>query len=164
MSVLTADLSGWYVKNNEVPLWLEWNIFSELSHRETSAQIYGAFQPMQRDAFYDTVLHSSSCRFGRTGIVMSEGSLLIAYYLRRIADDASVGGNVLNDNSSCADHGVLPDRDAREHRRVCPDRGSLAHYCFEEIGRILLAPRPEVVREGRVGTDKNVIFERNPIP
>lgn len=82
----------------------------------------------------------------------------------RIAIPERVRGNVLRDDTSCPDHGVLTDGDAAEDRCIGSDAYPSFKGSLQKFRWIVLGPWIHVVGEGDIRSDEYVVADSEPIP
>ena len=83
---------------------------------------------------------------------------------RRIALHDGIGRYVVGDHGACANHGVRPNRQPGQDGGVGADRRAMTNYRARKRVKKLAAARERIVGECGVGTDEDIVFQRDAIP
>ena len=82
----------------------------------------------------------------------------------RAADNQRIIRHIAGDNRTRGDHGPSPYGNSREDSGICADTAALPKDCFEVLRRVLLAPRPHIIREGGARPNEHIVFQNETVP
>lgn len=82
----------------------------------------------------------------------------------RVSNHNRVGRNGSVDHRSSANHTVFSQFNARQYRRISPNRNPFLHQGFRKLDRPNLTPRERIIRKCNIRSDENLIFKAYPVP